>query len=103
MGYKRMSNWRYIPNLSFPGYGHIEPISDAECELIPEWQAELIVSEVNQLRGRVAELEARVADLLDALEDALSELETMSYARYASLENKMRAAIANAKEGQDDE
>lgn len=62
-----MSEWKYVPNISSPGYGHIEPIADDECELIAQWQAEAIVAKVEQLHDALDQMVAWELGQLDPM------------------------------------
>lgn len=105
-----MNDWEFKANDTFPGYGYIEPIADADCELMPEWLGNIIVSEVNQLRARVAELESALSDLVDLAEYWIGrgreqEMSEERYRLWLTLGHRSMAMIAarTALEGRDDE
>jgi len=52
----------WVPNISSPGWGHLEPFHDAECELIPAYIGEEIAK---AFAARGAEIE-RLRDLVES-------------------------------------
>ena len=52
-------NIKWVPNISAPGWGHLEPFHDAECELIPAYIGEEIAK---AFAAKDAEIERLRAD-----------------------------------------
>jgi hypothetical protein len=70
-----------------------------DLDLLGQMEAEneRLERKVGYWRDKAKESAAEIEVLREACTDALQELETMNYARYKTLEQKLRAALAEDK------